>query len=506
MLDISKIPTELRRGFKRNLTIKKLADYSDFNIEDLPEEQINYIFSRDLDVVTKSLEKYGFEEFSQRIRQFKRNHKKCPNCGKIYECVVSSKYDCPVCIEYNESKNNDKIQKILTTSMSNDSYKTRAAKISETFKNKSAEEKKLIRQKAIKTTEEKYGEDFWSNKSKETWNARTPEEKQKISKKISKTKLEWTDEQKQHFREEFKKTWDKKTPEEKREITEKANKTSMERYGHISRFSDKNHMSKVIKSNIKKYGHPNAALNENVRLKIKQTMIEKYGVENALQNKNLLQKSINSWLNKTAEEILAIKDKFKETNLKKFGVEYQAQRHIKDYENYLNKDFWIKEFGELKQGNVLMDIHGVCKHFGISYTQALDCLKKFEIPYISSSRKNFAETTFLDELSYFLEIDIKRQQKIKPFNFKADGYISDTNFKFKTFEFTDKDKIVIEFLGDYWHGKPNNDELTYFGESFASLHRQTFERFDKIKAEGYKILYIWESDYVENGIGAILEY
>ena len=90
MYDISKIPEELQRGFKRNRTIKYLIDYANAEIENLPKGQLDYIFSRDLDVITKSLKKYGFGDFANKIREFKKTHKRCPNCGLIYGVRINS--------------------------------------------------------------------------------------------------------------------------------------------------------------------------------------------------------------------------------------------------------------------------------------------------------------------------------------------------------------------------------------------------------------------------------
>ena len=73
-------------------------------------------------------------------------------------------------------------------------------------------------------------------------------------------------------------------------------------------------------------------------------------------------------------------------------------------------------------------------------------------------------------------------------NFKVDGYIQES-------------KVVIEFLGDYWHGNPKIYERTETniraGKTHGELLDYTFHRFSKISELGYKILYIWESDYVE---------
>jgi hypothetical protein len=72
--------------------------------------------------------------------------------------------------------------------------------------------------------------------------------------------------------------------------------------------------------------------------------------------------------------------------------------------------------------------------------------------------------------------------------YRVDGIISNTN-------------IIIEILGDFWHGNPlvynqhdyNKTTQTTFGE----LLKFTFARFDTIVKKGFKILYVWENDIIQ---------
>lgn len=75
--------------------------------------------------------------------------------------------------------------------------------------------------------------------------------------------------------------------------------------------------------------------------------------------------------------------------------------------------------------------------------------------------------------------------------------------KLNTESFIEKANIVhggvYEFLGDYWHGNPSkynpNDIHPHRKTTFKSLYKDTFELFDRIKEKGYRIKYIWESDW-----------
>lgn len=75
-------------------------------------------------------------------------------------------------------------------------------------------------------------------------------------------------------------------------------------------------------------------------------------------------------------------------------------------------------------------------------------------------------------------------------NKRVDGFYVDSNGQ----------KIVIEFLGNYFHGHPtlwgpNEDKR----DSFGRLHKDNFERteriFTKVASFGYIVRYVWESDY-----------
>ncbi len=71
-------------------------------------------------------------------------------------------------------------------------------------------------------------------------------------------------------------------------------------------------------------------------------------------------------------------------------------------------------------------------------------------------------------------------------SFKVDGFIQATN-------------TVIEFHGDYWHGNPTLFDSTKTnantGTTFGTLYKNTISRMDAIVQMGYRVLYIWESDY-----------
>ena len=108
-----------------------------------------------------------------------------------------------------------------------------------------------------------------------------------------------------------------------------------------------------------------------------------------------------------------------------------------------------------------------------------------------------AEDTFLDAIETSLNTTLTRQYRIPNTIFKSDGYDPKTN-------------TIYEFLGDYWHGNPKIFDFDKVnvnnGVSFKELNQKTFERFDEIKKLGYNIKYVWENDYNESGLDALVDY
>jgi len=106
-------------------------------------------------------------------------------------------------------------------------------------------------------------------------------------------------------------------------------------------------------------------------------------------------------------------------------------------------------------------------------------------PHCSGSSISKASQKWLDSIS--IE---NREVKIPELKFRVDGFDPETN-------------TIYEFLGDYWHGGCRKDLVGVNKTSKVSFHElnnQTFTRFEKLKAAGYKIFYIWENDYKNENI------
>lgn len=130
--------------------------------------------------------------------------------------------------------------------------------------------------------------------------------------------------------------------------------------------------------------------------------------------------------------------------------------------------------------SIICPIHGKYMQRPNDHLNGHGC-KQCAYENILKNTSSILETEFLNHLN----IDIKHRQ------ISINGYIVDGINK--------KDKIIYEFLGDYWHGNPNRYKLTDFNKStnktFETLYNDTFNRFNILKKYGYTIRYIWESDW-----------
>jgi hypothetical protein len=80
-----------------------------------------------------------------------------------------------------------------------------------------------------------------------------------------------------------------------------------------------------------------------------------------------------------------------------------------------------------------------------------------------------------------------REYKIPYTNYIVDGYDPETN-------------IVYEFYGDFWHGNPSlyqrDDINPMIKKAFGELYDETIKRENILKLMGFKIITIWESDFI----------
>jgi len=61
--------------------------------------------------------------------------------------------------------------------------------------------------------------------------------------------------------------------------------------------------------------------------------------------------------------------------------------------------------------------------------------------------------------------------------------------------------IILEYLGDFWHGNPNlysESEINILAKkSYGDLYTETLNRFSVFEGHGYIVKYIWESEWLK---------
>jgi hypothetical protein len=98
-------------------------------------------------------------------------------------------------------------------------------------------------------------------------------------------------------------------------------------------------------------------------------------------------------------------------------------------------------------------------------------------------RVSIPEKEFLD---YYNIPETPTNRQVNILNKHVDGY-------------DDKTHTIYEFLGDYWHGNPLKynpaDMNTQTKSTFLTLYQNTMKKFEVFKKNGYKVNFIWESDW-----------
>lgn len=81
------------------------------------------------------------------------------------------------------------------------------------------------------------------------------------------------------------------------------------------------------------------------------------------------------------------------------------------------------------------------------------------------------------------------------------------------YEEADGTKVVLEFLGDVWHGHPrfwDEDEtaITFFNKSYKYLFEKTEENMRKLCSLGFTVLYVWQSEVTnaESAVGSFRKF
>lgn len=131
----------------------------------------------------------------------------------------------------------------------------------------------------------------------------------------------------------------------------------------------------------------------------------------------------------------------------------------------------------------------ICPKHGVFWTTPISLITGHGCPRCSHHISK-QESKWLDSVELNENIIILRQHTIRLNNrtYRVDGYCEETN-------------IVYEFNGDYWHGNPakydQNKINKKSNKTFGELYQRTKDKVKLLEEAGYKVISIWESDYLE---------
>ncbi|MCK5017730.1 MAG: zinc-ribbon domain-containing protein, partial [Candidatus Peribacteraceae bacterium] len=127
-----------------------------------------------------------------------------------------------------------------------------------------------------------------------------------------------------------------------------------------------------------------------------------------------------------------------------------------------------------------------CKHSWESSVCNRTSKRQRGCPFCAGGSRSKISQKWLDSLRVII-----REHYIKDLNIRVDGFDQATN-------------TVYEFLGNYWHGNPEIYSAEKINphnkKSFGELYKKTLERIKLLEENGYKVVYVWENDFVNKEI------
>jgi hypothetical protein len=182
---------------------------------------------------------------------------------------------------------------------------------------------------------------------------------------------------------------------------------------------------------------------------------------------------------KETRSLDSYKERFKSTNIERYGKENPLCKGTKPFE---------------KRNNTVLEKYGV--------ENVWQCIDQFVNEFGSNSK-----ISKLNRKIY----DILKENGIKFDTEYPIKYTLNSKLRFKSFDIR-IENTLIEINGDYWHANPDlykSDTIFQFPKN--SLTSEEIWEMDKYKKEiaesqGYKIIYIWESFIKKSNDGEILQY
>jgi len=196
------------------------------------------------------------------------------------------------------------------------------------------------------------------------------------------------------------------------------------------------------KTSIRKYGECCSVFccrkSELIKNKIKQTCIKKYGVENPSQSKDIQIKREKTFILKfgvtSALKSEAVVKKIKQTCIKKYGVENPALKHYtREQIEKLNDSAFLQ-----KQHHILQKpISTIAKELNVKPLAVSSRFRKFNIEVLRFKRSQ-GEKELFEFIKLFYNGNILTNDRILLYPYELDIYIPNLN-------------IAFEYDGRHWH-------------------------------------------------------
>jgi len=266
------------------------------------------------------------------------------------------------------------------------------------------------------------------------------------------------------------------------------------------------------KSIMDKFGVINPSQAKEIKEKKQKTFLSHYGVDNIFKH-DIFKKKINGiLLDKYGVKRLTNPSQYKETCLKRYGVEHISQSAIlqaaKEQKN-------LEKYGckyPLGNPTIIGKIRRTCvEKYGFRYA----CQSELVKSKISQRVKESWDRLTDDQRQYRLEKifgGIKNQAFRSKLEFRVENILAqwrnENGITFRTTYFISKysydflvdGHIIIEVQGDYWHANPLHykpDDILYYPNK-KIMAKEVWAKDDikKQKAidKGFQIVYIWEHE------------
>lgn len=219
-----------------------------------------------------------------------------------------------------------------------------------------------------------------------------------------------------------------------------------------------------------------AASNPRTRRKYENTCFERYGAINACAAGTQGRMKAE----KTMQEKYGTINFFGIDNFKKFLIDKYGEEEYHKRKSERSHNVWENKSPEERENWIMNSIWSETRSYG-TRKSGTNC-SKLEIKFIEK----------LLELGFEIETQFKILKNIDK-NGTKHYYFYDARLK--------DSNILIEFQGDYWHANP----LIYKETDFMpfpkgkTLVKEVWEgdkvKKEKAEKEGYKLIYIWESEF-----------